>query len=138
MINEIEQTIRSEMKGLSVSLQLLPIEVVIDKFNRGDIVGDILETSFTEEVKSAWIESMILGIPPYNNPIYLKEKQDYYLIIMGLEFIKALVEFTSGELVLKGLSRLPILNGKIWDSLSPARQKRFLRTTAIVTLEQES
>jgi Protein of unknown function DUF262 len=71
---------------------------------------------WTDEQKSRFIESFIINIPV--PPLFLFEiKPNAYEVIDGQQRIRAIQDFFSGELELKGLAHWPELNGRKYSTL---------------------
>ena len=73
---------------------------------------------WTDEQKSRFIESFIINIPV--PPLFLFEiKPNAYEVIDGQQRIRAIQDFFSGELELKGMVHWPELNGRKYSTLPP-------------------
>jgi len=85
--------------------------------------------------KCRFMESIILGLPiPM---MFVADMEDGRLeIVDGAQRIQTLEEFMSNDLELKGLERLPSLNGFRFNDLSRAQQRKVqTRALRIVVLE---
>jgi len=87
------------------------------------------EDIWSDEKKSLFIESVLLGLPiPY---IFLYEKADSgdLEIVDGVQRLSTLYSFTEGNLRLKKLEKLTTLEGFYFYDLTESSQKKFKNTT---------
>ena len=86
------------------------------------------EDIWSDDKKSLFIESILLGLPiPY---LFLYEKESGDLeIVDGVQRLSTLYSFTQGNLRLKKLEKLTALEGFYFYDLSDASQKKFKNTT---------
>jgi hypothetical protein len=88
---------------------------------------------WTDEQKSRFIESFILNIPV--PPLFLFEiRSNAYEVIDGQQRIRAIQDFFSGTLQLKGLVHWPELNGRKYDTLPPGVRAGIERRSISYTI----
>lgn len=110
-----------------------PIEVLLFKFKTGLIKDGASiyiphyqrDFVWTELEMSRFIESLLLGVPI--QPIFgsLDDKTGFIEIIDGSQRIRTINVFVNNQLTLKGLNKLPALNGFKFEDLTLARQNKF-------------
>ena len=110
-----------------------PIEVLLYKFKTGFVKDGAsiyiphYQRNFvwSEFERSRFIESLFLGVPI--QPIFasLDDKTGFIEIIDGSQRIRTVNAFVLNKLVLKGLLKLPLLNGFKFEDLTTARQNKF-------------
>jgi hypothetical protein len=138
-----EAQIVQNIKDIRYIVREYPAEVVVRKYLVGKD-GDKNEIYVPEyqrdliwplKNQSRFIESVLIGIPiPFLFVADISEKEDpdsagRLEIIDGVQRIRTLVQFMSGQLVLNDLERLKALNGFTFFDLHPSRQRRFRRAT---------
>ncbi|WFU79412.1 DUF262 domain-containing protein [Bradyrhizobium sp. CIAT3101] len=138
-----EAQIVQNIKDVRYIVREYPAEVVVRKYLVGkdsdrneiyvpDYQRDLI---WPQKNQSRFIESMLIGIPiPFLFVADISEKEDpdssgRLEIVDGVQRIRTLVEFMSGQLVLSDLERLKSLNGFTFFDLHPSRQRRFKRST---------
>jgi hypothetical protein len=88
---------------------------------------------WSAEQKSRFIESFLLNIPV--PPLFLFEvKSNFYEVIDGQQRIRALKDFFSGELELKGLVHWPELDGRKYNTLPPGVRAGIERRSISYTI----
>lgn len=134
--NNIEKNIIEATRQVSISLQLLTAEDVLDLYLRGEMAHAKDSYSYIE--RSRLIESLILGYP--SPPIYAErndsDSDSMYTVTKGMEVIVAIEAFVSERKVLQGLKTLNSLNGNKFSCLSTARKRRFYRSTVIMIVKR--
>lgn len=93
---------------------------------------------WTDKHRCRFIESVMLGLPiPM---MFVADMEDGRLeIVDGAQRIQTLEYFTSNDLLLNGLEKLPSLNGFTYDDLSLAQQRKFgNKALRIVVLEDST
>ncbi len=108
-----------------------PVEVLLYKFNSGEpekstIVIPTYQRGFIweDDRKSRFIESLFLGVPI--QPLFAATLEDGTLeLIDGSQRLRTIEAFTKDEFKLRGLKKLPALNGLIYSNFSSARQNKF-------------
>lgn len=138
-----EAQIVQNIKDVRYIVREYPAEVVVRKYLTGkdsdqneiyvpDYQRDLI---WPQKNQSRFIESVLIGIPiPFLFVADISEKEDpdnsgRLEIVDGVQRIRTLVEFMSGQLVLSDLERLKSLNGFTFFDLHPSRQRRFKRST---------
>ena len=87
------------------------------------------EAVWSDEKKSLFIESILLGLPiPYVFLYELNESGDLE-IVDGVQRLSTVYSFVQGNLRLKKLEKLDDLNGFYFYDLTDAAQKKFKNTT---------
>ncbi len=128
----IEEQIETQQRNIKYDTKEYTIEIIVQKYLIGIdeedndfFVPDYQREFVWDEIRqSRFIESLIMGLPiPY---IFLAEnKKGQSEIVDGSQRIRTLAAFTNNELRLKGLDKLPALNGIIFSELEKARQRKF-------------
>ncbi|QOG20826.1 DUF262 domain-containing protein [Bradyrhizobium sp. SEMIA] len=142
-IAEGEAQIVQNIKDVRYIVREYPAEVVVRKYLAGkdSDQNEIYVPDYQRDLiwpaknQSRFIESVLIGIPiPFLFVADISEKEDpdssgRLEIVDGVQRIRTLVEFMSGQLVLSDLERLKSLNGFTFFDLHPSRQRRFKRST---------
>ncbi|MCS6236171.1 DUF262 domain-containing protein [Shewanella baltica] len=135
----IENQIKLCMQSYDYDTTEYPVGVIIEMYQRSldflfleeeQNTGDIIyipdyqrEFVWTDERQSKFIESMIIGVPiPY---LFLADISGNMEVVDGSQRLRTLYSFIVGDLKLKGLKQLTLLNGKKFNDLPLVRQKRF-------------
>ncbi|BBB94837.1 DUF262 domain-containing protein [Bradyrhizobium elkanii] len=138
-----ETEIVENIKDVRYIVREYPAEIVVRKYlvgkdqDQNEIYVPDYQRDLIWPVKnqSRFIESVLIGIPiPFLFVADISEKEDpdsagRLEIVDGVQRIRTLVEFMSGQLVLNDLERLKSLNGFTFFDLHPSRQRRFRRAT---------
>jgi hypothetical protein len=143
-INAAEQQIISQLKDVRYIIRGYPVEVVVQKYLKGkdeekneiyvpDYQRDLI---WPEKHQSRFIESLLIGIPiPFLFVADVGDDEDdpdksgRIEIVDGVQRIRTLAEFMTGNLALSNLTRLSKLNGFTFYDLHPSRRRRFRRAT---------
>jgi len=142
-IEASEHQIIQNIRDVRYIVREYPAEVVVMKYLRGreenkneiyvpDYQRDLI---WLEKAQSRFIESMLIGLPiPFLFVADVGDSEDpdnagRLEIVDGVQRIRTLAQFFTGELVLSGLERLSALNGFRFSDLHPSRQRRFRRST---------
>jgi hypothetical protein len=138
-----EEQIVSNLRDVRYIVREYPTEVVVQKYLKGRNTdeNDIFVPDYQRDLvwpeknQSRFIESLLIGLPvPFlfvadvsanEDP----EKAGRLEIVDGVQRIRTLARFMTGELVLTNLERLKQLNGFTYFDLHPSRQRRFGRAT---------
>jgi hypothetical protein len=138
-----EEQIVSNLRDVRYIVREYPTEVVVQKYLKGRNAGenDIFVPEYQRDLvwpeknQSRFIESLLIGLPvPFlfvadvsanEDP----EKAGRLEIVDGVQRIRTLARFMTGELILTNLERLWRLNGFTYSDLHPSRQRRFGRAT---------
>jgi hypothetical protein len=151
---EAETQIDRHRKVVDYNIIEYPIEVIVSKYLGRDVGGDDgtppkpefyipdyqRDHTWDAKRKSKFIESVLIGLPiPF---LFLAETDDEegrLEIVDGSQRIRTLAEFTSDNLVLSDLEKLPALVGFTFSHLPLARQRKFNRTTIrIIALSDDA
>lgn len=145
-----EAEIRDQRKPVDYNTIEYPIEILVHKYLEGreEDTNELFipdyqrESAWSDDGKSKFIESVLLGLPiPY---IFVAdvsgEENDSRLeIIDGTQRIRTLASFVNNELELTNLKKLKNLNQFTFADLPPSRQRRFKRTTLrMIQLTEEA
>lgn len=138
-----EEQIISNQRDVRYIVREYPTEVLVQKYLHGRESGqnDIFVPDYQRDLvwpernQSRFIESILIGLPiPFlfvadvsadEDP----EKAGRLEIVDGVQRIRTLARFMTGELALSNLERLGRLNGFTYFDLHPSRQRRFGRAT---------
>lgn len=117
-----------------------PIELIVDKFQRGDFFVPDYQRKFIwpNKDKCYFIESVLMGLPiPF---MFWGECEDGKMeIVDGVQRINTLVAFVQNRFKLSGLMKLTALNGFFFSDLSSAQQSKFLNNALrIIVLASET
>lgn len=132
--------IKSQQRQINYDTKDYTVELVIKKFQDDDFFIPDYQRGFVwkEKNKSAFIESVLLGLPiPF---MFFADCEDGRLeIIDGAQRVRTLRAFYEGWLTLSDLPKLPALKGFTYEELSDAQKRRFLnRPLRIVVLEEST
>lgn len=142
-IESAEKQITSNLRDVRYIIREYPAEVVVQKYLKGrkDNKNEIYVPDYQRELvwsdkhQSRFIESLLIGLPiPYLFVADVGDQDDpenagRIEIIDGVQRIRTLARFVTGDLVLGELERLTELNGFRFADLHPSRQRRFRRST---------
>ncbi len=117
---------------INVTADVIAIPNLISRVNLSELrtEGYFQRTSglWKDDVKSRFIESLIVGIPI--PPLYFDIANDEkWLIVDGLQRITAITQFFANVLTLQGLDYLPNLNGQCYEKLERRFQRKFNEAT---------
>ena len=117
-----------------------PVELIVEKFSKGDFVTPDYQRSFIWDVKdrSFFVESVLLGLPiPFMFWAELDEGK--MEIVDGVQRINTLAHFVNDKIKLQGLKKLTELNGFKFSDLGTAQQLKFKnRALRIILLSSET
>ena len=142
-IDAAESQIVENIKDVRYIVREYPAEVVVLKYLKGkkqgqneiyvpDYQRDLI---WSERNQSRFIKSLLIGLPiSFLFVADVSEKEDpenagRLEIVDGVQRIRTLANFFTGELILTNLERLSKLNGCRFFDLHPSRQRRFRRAT---------
>lgn len=142
-IEASEKQIIAQLKDVRYIVREYPVEVVVQKYLKGRksdenevYVPDYQrELIWPERHKSRFIESLLIGLPiPFLFVADVGDEEDpdksgRLEIVDGVQRIRTLADFLTGNHVLNDLERLSKLNGFRFYDLHPSRQRRFRRAT---------
>lgn len=138
-----ERQIVQQVKDVRYIVREYPVEVVVGKYLKGrkKDVNEVYVPDYQRELiwperhKSRFIESLLIGIPiPFLFVADVSNEEDpdkagRLEIVDGVQRIRTLADFLTGNHVLGNLERLDSLNGFRFFDLHPSRQRRFRRAT---------
>jgi hypothetical protein len=142
-IEKAEGQIVENIKDVRYIVREYPAEVVVSKYLKGketneseiyvpDYQRDLI---WPQRNQSRFIESLLIGLPiPFLFVADVAAAEDpenagRLEIVDGVQRIRTLARFLTGDLALSGLERLTALNGFRFSDLHPSRQRRFKRAT---------
>jgi Protein of unknown function DUF262 len=142
-VDAAEAQIIQNIRDVRYIVREYPAEVVVQKYLQGKetdeneiYVPDYQrELIWPERHQSRFIESLLIGLPiPFLFVADIGDEEDpehagRLEIVDGVQRIRTLARFLTGDLVLGKLERLRQLNGFRFADLHPSRQRRFRRTT---------
>lgn len=133
-----ELEIKFLQQQVDYDLKDFTIELIVQKFRKDEfwIPPYQREYIWKPTHKSLFIESVLLGLPiPF---MFLAENDDGRLeIVDGAQRIQTLESFLSGDITLKGLIKLPSVNGFCFSDLPETQQRKFLnRALRIIVLAE--
>lgn len=135
-----ELQIRERQKVVDYNIKDYPVDVLVSKFREGQEEDEneffipYYQRDFTWDLKrqSRFIESILLGLPI--PPLFLaglakeiKEDEGRLEIVDGSQRLRTLERFLYGQLRLKHLEKLDLLNGSSFADLELSRQRKFKR-----------
>lgn len=138
-----EEQILQNLRDVRYIVREYPAEVVVQKYQKGrnldqneiyvpDYQRDLV---WPERNQSRFVESLLIGLPvPFLFVADVSADEDperagRLEIVDGVQRIRTLARFMTGELTLSNLDRLTRLNGFTYFDLHPSRQRRFGRAT---------
>jgi len=138
-----ETQIVENIRDVRYIVREYPTEVVVQKYLKGRSQGinEIFVPDYQRDLvwpdknQSRFIESILIGLPvPFLFVADVSGEEDETMagrveIVDGVQRIRTLTRFMTGELVLNDLERLSALNGFRFFDLHPSRQRRFSRAT---------
>lgn len=138
-----EEQIISNLRDVRYIVREYPTEVVVQKYLKGrnSDQNDIFVPDYQRDLvwpeknQSRFIESLLIGLPvPFLFVADVSADEDperagRLEIVDGVQRIRTLARFMTGELTLSSLERLNKLNGFTYFDLHPSRQRRFGRAT---------
>lgn len=138
--NAADRQIKENQKRIDYDTKDFTIELLVDKFKKGDFFIPAYQRKFVwrPKNKNLFIESVFLGLPiPF---LFFADCDDgKQEIIDGAQRMQTLVEFTENRLVLTGMKKLARLNGFKFDDLSEVQKRKFLnKILRIVVLEEDT
>jgi hypothetical protein len=142
-IDAAEKQIITQLKDVRYIVREYPVEVVVQKYLKGRSADENevyvpdyqRELIWPERHKSRFIESLLIGLPiPFLFVADVGDEEDpeksgRLEIVDGVQRIRTLADFLTGNHVLGDLERLSKLNGFRFYDLHPSRQRRFRRAT---------
>ncbi|WP_438346837.1 DUF262 domain-containing protein [Methylorubrum populi] len=142
-IEAAEAQVVSNIRDVRYVVREYPTEVVVEKYltGAGDDTNEIYVPDYQRDLvwpernQSRFIESILIGLPiPFLFVADVSDEEDpdragRLEIVDGVQRIRTLARFMTGDLVLNGLDRLNLLNGFAFYDLHPSRQRRFKRAT---------
>lgn len=135
-ISQAEQQIVEKQRTINYDTKEFTVELLVSKFKAGEFTIPRYQREFvwSEERRSKFVESVILGLPiPF---MFTAETQDGVLeIVDGAQRIRTLSAFMEDVFRLRSLETLDLLNGLAYSELPAAQQRKFKnRTLRMVVL----
>lgn len=142
-IEMAEEQILKNLRDVRYIVREYPTEVVVQKYLKGRSVdqNEIYVPDYQRDLvwpernQSRFIESLLIGLPvPFLFVADVSAEEDpekagRLEIVDGVQRIRTLARFMTGDLTLSNLDRLSLLNGFTYFDLHPSRQRRFGRAT---------
>ncbi len=132
-----EDEIRTKQHEVRYDLRDFTIDYIVKQYQAGLFYVPPYQREFiwTDRNKCRFVESVILGLPiPM---MFVADMEDGRLeIVDGAQRIQTLEQFVNGDLALKGLERLPAINGFSYAHLPVSQQRKFgTKALRLVVLE---
>ncbi len=132
--------IKERQKQIDYDTKDFTIELLINKFNKGDFFIPTYQRNFVwmDKNKNLFLESIFLGLPiPF---MFLADCRDgKQEIIDGAQRMQTIVEFFNNDFRLSGMEKLTELNGFMFKDLSEIQQRKFLnKSLRIIVLEEDT
>ena len=132
--------IKERQKQIDYDTKDFTIELLINKFNKGDFFIPTYQRKFVwmDKNKNLFLESIFLGLPiPF---MFLADCHDgKQEIIDGAQRMQTIVEFFNNDFRLSGMEKLTKLNGFMFKDLSEIQQRKFLnKSLRIIVLEEDT
>lgn len=139
--DEVEREIRENLRQVSYLAKEYTIDELIrrhENMMEGEERSELYVPSYQREFiwepwrRSRFIESILIGLPIPQLLLAQQiapsdEDEGALEIVDGTQRIRTLWSFVKGGMVLTGLERLTLLNGKTFHHLLASRQRKFLR-----------
>jgi uncharacterized protein with ParB-like and HNH nuclease domain len=124
--DKAEDQLREKQKEVNFDTKDYPIEVLIEKFEKEDLIIPTYQRKFiwATPKKIRFIETVLLG---YTIPfMFFSERRDGFMeIVDGAQRTQTLALFLQNNLELTGLKKLTTLNDFKFDDLPIAYQRKF-------------
>lgn len=131
-MENLENRIENQQSNVSYDTREYTIEIIVQKYlsdlekeeNEFFVPEYQREFVWDSTRQSRFIESLMIGLPiPY---IFLAETtKGRYEIVDGSQRIRTLAAYLQNELKIKGLEKIPELNGLKFSDLDISRQRKF-------------
>ena len=131
-MENLENRIENQQSNVSYDTREYTIEIIVQKYlsdlekeeNEFFVPEYQREFVWDNTRQSRFIESLMIGLPiPY---IFLAETtKGRYEIVDGSQRIRTLAAYLQNELKIKGLEKIPELNGLKFSDLDISRQRKF-------------
>lgn len=140
-LNSIEDQIKSMQTDYNYNLKEYTIDLALDKFvgkddNNAQKSKSVIyipsyqrEYVWKDDMKSKFIESLILGIPMPPLFAFTLDDSGNMELLDGVQRLTTIKEFTENKFKLKDVELLDSLNGLKFKDLHPARQRKFYDTS---------
>jgi len=142
--NEMKVAADLQLKELQKQIEYdtkdLPVELLVDKFLKGDFFVPNYQRQFIWKPKNKdmFIESVLLGLPiPF---MFFGDCEDGRMeVIDGAQRMQTLVQFVENKLTLSNLEKLTTLKGFSFKDLTEAQQRKFLnKYLRVVVLDEDT
>lgn len=131
-LGNLENEIEKQQRNVAFDTKEYTIEIIVQKYlndldaEENEFFVPEYQREFVWDTvrQSRFIESLMIGLPiPY---IFLAEtSKGRYEIVDGSQRIRTLAAYLNGELKIKGLEKIPDLNGLKFDDLNISRKRKF-------------
>lgn len=129
---KLESEIENQQRNVSFDTKEYTIEIIVQKYlhdlesEENEFFVPEYQREFVWDInrQSRFIESLMIGLPiPY---IFLAETaKGRYEIVDGSQRIRTLAAYLNNELEIKGLEKIPNLNGLKFSDLDISRQRKI-------------
>jgi hypothetical protein len=139
-VSAADHQIRQIQRDIRFDTRDFPIETIVKRREAENFFIPPYQREFVwkDKEQSQFIESVLMGLPiPM---MFLAEVEDgTFEIVDGAQRIQTLCAFMDGDLKLKGLKKLNLLNGFTYGDLPETQKNKFsARALRIVILDQET
>lgn len=139
-VDDLEKHIKSMQQDYNYNLKEYTIEIALQKFRGKDFEYDAESNAasvifiplyqrdyvWNAELKSKFIESLLLGIPMPPLFAFTLDDSGNMELIDGVQRLTTIREFTQNKFKITNLELLDGLNGYKFNDLHPSRQRKFL------------
>jgi len=137
---QIDAEITAKRKEVKYDQRDFTIDYIVQEYENGLFFIPPYQRAFVwdDRRRCRFIESVILGLPmPY---MFVADLDDGRLeIVDGAQRIQTLEAFTSGDLRLEKLEKLPSLNGATFEDLPESQRRKFgTKALRLVVLEDST
>ena len=138
--DNIERQIVEKQKTIDYDTKEFTVELLVEKFQKGDFFVPLYQRNFVWDHRrqSRFIESVLLGLPiPF---MFMADTPDGRLeIVDGAQRMNTLASYLQGELTLKKLEILTVLNHLNFHEIPLSQQRKFKnRTLRMVVLNDRT
>lgn len=124
--DDVEKQIVEQQKTIDYDTKEFTVELLVEKFKKGDFFVPLYQRNFvwSHRRQSRFIESVLLGLPiPY---MFMADTQDGRLeIVDGAQRMNTLASYLKGELTLKDLEILTVINKLKFNDIPLSQQRKF-------------
>lgn len=138
-LEAIEQQLRDAQTSIAYDTREYVVEVMVQRFKKGLFYIPEYQRQFVWKLdrQSKFIESIIMGLPiPFLFGVQNSDGRTE--ILDGAQRLQTLNSFLQDELVLKGLTRLDLLNDLKFSDLPTSQQAKFVDRSIRMVILPES